>query len=446
MIIEITKKQNEFIKAGADEVLFGGAAGGGKSFGQITDAFLCALKKKGSRQIIFRRTFPELERSIIRTCLELFPASTYKYNAAKHTMRFKSGSLIDFGYLDGDGDCVKYQSAEYDIVRFDELTHFSEYQYLYMLSRCRGANNFEKQIKSTSNPGGPGHSWVKRRFIENAPPGKLFDSETGTRIFIPSKIDDNHFLMQKDRGYKKRLLNLPEREKRALLFGDWDIFDGQYFAEFNRDVHVIKPFVLPDWYKHYAAIDYGLDMLAAYFIAVDIHGRGYVYKEVYERGLIVSEAAAELKKAENGEKITAYFAPPDLWGRVKDSGKSIASLFFENGIYLTAAKNNRVDGWLCVKEWLKISKDETGQEASRLRIFEPCVNLIRTMPAIAVDRNNPNDCAGEPHELTHAPDAIRYFCMSYVKGAKPPARLPDRNRVFGETKLPDFIEYGNRKE
>ena len=145
--IEITGKQMQFIRAEADEVLFGGAAGGGKSYGQLIDAFLYAMKYPGSKQIIFRRTFPELDKSIIRTALEVFPQDVFRYNASSHTGRFSNGSILDFGYCDNERDVYRYQSAEFDVIRFDELTHFTEEMYIYMMSRLRGANEFPKICK-----------------------------------------------------------------------------------------------------------------------------------------------------------------------------------------------------------------------------------------------------------------------------------------------------------
>ena len=196
----ITEKQNLFIQAKADEVLYGGCAGGGKSFGQIIDALLNALKYPGIKQLILRTTFPELERSLIMTSLEVIPKSLYKYNSSNHKMKFNNGSLIEFGYLTSDKDVTQYQSAEYDIIRFDELTHFSEYQYLYMLSRVRGVNKFPKQIKSSTNPGSIGHQWVKDRFINSMPENTITDFDGRTRIFIPARVQENKFpfLMDSD--------------------------------------------------------------------------------------------------------------------------------------------------------------------------------------------------------------------------------------------------------
>lgn len=195
MRLALTKKQKAFIDAREDEVLFGGAAGGGKSFGQVADALIFALRYPGSKQLILRRTFAELDKSLIRLSLSLYPKEIYSFNSSSHCGKFINGSIIDFGYCAGELDVYQYQSAEYDVVRFDELTHFTESQYLYLISRVRGANDFPKQVKSTTNPGGIGHGWVKARFVDRSE-GKPFMGEDGLmRVFIPSLLTDNKFLM-----------------------------------------------------------------------------------------------------------------------------------------------------------------------------------------------------------------------------------------------------------
>jgi len=449
MDIEITEKQDLFINSQAFETLFGGAAGGGKSYGQLVDALLYALKYPKSKQIIFRRTFPDLERSIIRTSLEFYPKEVASYNSSKHIWRFKNGSIIDFGYIDNENDVYQYQSAEYDVIRFDELTHFTEYMYVYMISRCRGANPYPKYIKSSTNPGGVGHSWVKERFIDIGEPNTIHnikqeDGTTTSRIFIPSLVQDNLFLMANDPDYLKRLQNLPEKEKKALLYGEWDIFDGQFFTEFKRDIHVCKPFEIPKTWRIFRTRDYGLDMCACYWIALDWNMNAYVYKELYESNLIVSEAARKINEMTT-EDIYCDYAPPDLWNRNRDTGKSTSDIFAESGQYLTKADNNRVTGWLAVHEWLKVIEDEQGQKTCKLHIFSNCVNLIRTLPAVQHDEKNPNDVANEPHELTHAPDALRYFCTMYQLPKSIKIQLPDGN--YTKTELEDlgYINLTTRK-
>ncbi|MBQ6895852.1 MAG: phage terminase large subunit [Oscillospiraceae bacterium] len=437
MKIEITKKQQEFINSTADEVLFGGAAGGGKSYGQLIDAFLYAMKYPRSKQLILRRTLPELEKSLIRVCLGLFDGSIYRYNAAKHTGTFSNGSIIDFGYCDRENDVYKYQSAEYDIIRFDELTHFTEDMYIYLMSRLRGTNSYPKQIKSSTNPGGVGHSWVKERFIDRCCNG-IFSDENGTRQFIPAKVSDNSFLMKNDKGYINRLNRLGEKDRRALLYGDWDIFDGQYFSEFRRSIHVVRPFSIPKHWKRYFTMDYGLDMFAGYFIAVDTQGKAYVYREIYKPNLIISAAAKEIIAA--GEKdISVYYAPPDLYSRRQDTGKSVAEIFAEHGILLAKSENSRVQGWYNLKEWLTPYKDEVGNITANMVIFENCTNLIRTLPALTFDRTNPNDVAVHPHEITHAPDAIRYFVSGRPSPALPRTAEDEENSY--DRQIEHFIDY-----
>ena len=422
----ITKKQDAFIKATdiAFETLFGGAAGGGKSYGQLIDALLFALKYPKSKQIIFRRTFPDLEKSIIRSSLEVYPRKVAEYNSSKHVWTFKNGSIVDFGYIDHEKDVYQYQSAEYDIIRFDELTHFTEYMYTYMISRCRGANDYPKGIKSSTNPGGIGHTWVKKRFIDIGEPNKVHkvklnpdEDEESTRIFIPSLVQDNKFLLEKDPEYVKRLDNLPEKERKALKYGDWDIYDGQYFGEFTRRVHVIEPFVIPEYWKRYISLDYGLDKFAVLFIAVNTYGKAYVYNYIHKDNLIVSEAAQTLKSYMRRIKYDAIYAPTDLWATDRHTGKSTAEVFRDNGVDLTQASRARITGWYAVKEYLKISKrrnEQTGdiELYSKLAIFNTVLPLIEYLPEIQHDDKNVNDCAIEPHELTHICDALRYFCIS----------------------------------
>ena len=410
MDLQITKKQQTFINATADETLYGGAAGGGKSYGQLIDALLYALKYSGSRQLILRNSFPELNRSLILVSITLFPVGVCAYNQSTHVWKFKNKSIIEFGYLENDGDVQQYQSAEYDVIRFDELTHFTEFQYTYMISRLRGANDFPKQMKSTSNPGSKGHVWVKTRFIDPVVPEQVHVDETGrTFVFIPAKVQENKFLMDADPGYVKRLEQLSENDRKALLDGDWDIFEGQYFTEFRRDTHVIDPFIIPTDWRRYITLDYGLDMLAAYWIAVDSHQKAYVYKELYQSNLIISDAAKEILRVNGNDKIYQNLAPPDLWNRRQESGKSAAELFNDNGLMLYPANNNRVQGWYNLKEWLKPYSDEQSIKTASLVITKNCINLIRTLPQLQCDERNPNDVSTEPHEITHAPDAIRYF-------------------------------------
>ena len=414
--LSVTRKQRAFIDAREDEVLFGGAAGGGKSYGQVVDALLFALRYPKSKQLILRRTYAELDKSLIRVALALYPREIFTLNSSSHTGRFKNGSCIDFGYCAHENDVYHYQSSEYYVISLDYLTHFTRMQYLYLLSRVRGANDFPKQIKSSTNPGGIGHSWVKERFVDPAPSGEPFLDERGSgRIFIPAYLDDNHFLNAKDPDYRRRLESLPDRERRALLHGDWNIFEGQYFTEFSAKEHVIEPFPIPDSWRKYRTIDYGLDRLAVLWIAISDEGVSYVYREFCESGLPISAAArAILDNTPEGEEIYATLAPPDLWSRSQETGKTKASLFLENGVNFTRTSNDRECGWLAIKELLR----DTGK-GIRLKIFRNCQEIIRTLPALCIDRLRPTDCATEPHEITHAPDALRGYAIFHTRPSEP---------------------------
>lgn len=413
--LSVTKKQKAFIDATESEVLFGGAAGGGKSFGQVTDALLFALKYPCSKQLILRRTFAELEKSLIRTTLALYPREIFSFNSSQHVGKFTNGSIIDFGYCREENDVYQYQSAEYDVIRFDELTHFTEHQYIYLISRIRGSNTYPKQIKSTTNPGGVGHSWVKERFIDPAPAGVRFIGENRlSRIFLPSMLSDNRFLLSGDPDYEKRLMLLPERERKALLYGDWNIFEGQYFSEFDPRIHISTPHEIPSHWRRYRTVDYGLDRLACLWIAVSPDGHATVYREYCASDLPISLAAKEITdRTPRGEDIYATLAPPDLWSRGQESGKSKATLFSEYGVVFTKTSNDRECGWLAIKELLRPTED-----GAPLTIFSTCTELIRCLPALTRDKIRPTDCSSEPHDITHAPDALRGFAIYYTRPEK----------------------------
>ena len=438
MRFRLAPRQIDFVNAESFEVLFGGAAGGGKSFAQIFDAVYFAYRFARSSQLILRKTMPELERTLIRTLLGTYPMQWYKYNSTDRKCFFENGSIVEFGYCGKENDVYRYQSAEYDVIRFDELTHFSEHMYTYLISRVRGTNGYPKQLKSSTNPGGVGHGWVKERFIDIGAPDTEHSFPGGTRMFLPATVEDNLFLMNRDPAYKTRLLNLGERERRALLLGDWNIADGRYFDEWNRDIHVIKPFTIPDCWPRWFAMDYGLDMLAGYWIATDSEGRAYVYRELYEANHIISSAAKRIIELTD-ESICGYIAPPDLWNRRQDTGRCAAEIFLDSGIALTKAPAARVSGWLEMKERLKPQIDSSGNLSAKLVFFDTCINAIRCVPALIRDIGNPNDCATQPHEVTHAPDAIRYFVASRL-AAEPENKTKNKNTRRDQ--LTNLLEYG----
>lgn len=344
------------------------------------------------------------------------------------------------GYIATEGDVQQYQSAEYDVIRFDEMTHFTETQYTYMISRVRGVNRFPKHVKCSANPGSVGHANAKSRFIDIGAPMQVHQCVGGSRLFIPAKLEDNPFLMEADPEYEERMKNLPREVYMALREGNWDYYVGQYFTEFQRETHVTEPFEIPAYWRRYVAIDYGLDMLAAYWVAVDEAENAVVYREVYEPNLIIPEAAKRLREANGGEGITAWFAPGDLWNRRQETGRSVADIFAEEGVYLSRVSNGRVAGWYELKRRLQPVPDEFGRLRPRMRFFSTCLNLIRTLPGLQHDEKHPNDTAREPHELTHAPDAIRYFC----DGCPLPAEAPeprDYDNITYEEEIGNVMDF-----
>lgn len=198
---------------------------------------------------------------------------------------------------------------------------------------------------------------------------------------------------------------------------------GRMFPTFDVSRHVCEPFPIPDGWRIYSAMDYGYDMLAHYKIAVDNERNCYVFHEIYQSEQIVSDAARLIKESDsdaNGPwKVPSVrLAPPDLFAREMTSGKSQAQGFYENGITLTKSSNDRETGWLYVKELLKEYPRGDGATAPKLKIFSTCRHLIRTMQTLLINEKNPRDAAKEPHELTHAPDALRYFAIWWFEPAE----------------------------
>ena len=406
------EKQYIFHSCNADEVIYGGAKGGGKSYALVHDCLAYALENPGCYCYLFRESYDALESNLIDTWIMNVPRVLYTYTVNNHLVKMINGSKIYFRYIRNKDDARKYNGRSIDYIGVDELTFFDEEWIQVLLSCLRSPRGFKPVFKGTCNPGGRGHAWVKERYVNGTDYGEkeIIDKISHNKIaFIPATVRDNTVLMDNDPAYIRRLENLPEAQREAYLNGNWDIFEGQYFPEFDYKIHTIDPLkVIPEGWTKYVTLDYGLDMLAAYVVMIDEQEQAYVTKEIYKSGLKVS-AAAQLIKGKFGDGIERYIAPPDLWNKHSDTGRSTAEIFYENGIILSKAQNDRVQGWNDLREWLNPYNDEHGVPRSRLQIYRTCKNLIRCLPQLQYDDKNPNDCAKEPHEITHAPDAIRYF-------------------------------------
>ncbi len=402
-----SEPQQEFFASRCKYTAYGGARGGGKTWASSRKAIGGALRWPGIKILMIRREYDDMRNSLIEPMLAILPQEIATYNGTLNIIYFINGSTIKFGNMPGYGAAVagKYQGQEYDWIFMEEATQFTEQEFRGLGACLRGVNKIPKRFYLTCNPGGVGHHWVKRLFVSR-------EFRTGENpadyCFIKATVEDNKDLMESSPDYVQALDLLPEDIRNAHRYGDWDALAGTYFSEFRPELHTCKPFQIPDEWPRYRAFDYGLDMFACLWIAVDFSGRCYVYREYCESDLVVSDAARVMRACTPPEERVSFtIAPPDMWNRQKDSGKNMAELFMQNGIGLLKASNSRIQGWLALKELMKLRKD--GKPG--LIIFSDCKSLIEFLPALQHDTKNPSDCAKEPHEITHAPDALRYFAV-----------------------------------
>lgn len=413
-------KQQEFLEATEKYVMFGGARGGGKSWVVREKAKRLALYWAGIKILIIRKTYTDLRENHILPISASLPPVLAPYKEKDKSFCFINGSRIKCSYFANDSDALQYQGQEYDVIFLEEATQFTEMVFNVLKACLRGANRYPKRMYLTCNPDGVGFMWVKRLFVDREYTEKEKPEEYR---FIQSLITDNQKLIDNDPDYLDQLDSLPEGMRERWRYGSWDFAAGQYFREFRREIHVIEPFKIPSEWRRYRAIDYGLDGLACLWIAVDSTGKAYVYKEKCGSNLSIGEAAeAIINQTERDEEIYCTLAPPDLWNRSQESGKSRAILFGENGVHFTQTNNDREAGWLSIKELLRTNKD--GEP--RLQIFRNCTELIKCIPALLIDEKRPSDCKKEPHQYTHAPDALRYFAIYWHRPGEVVDNTPRR--------------------
>lgn len=421
------KKQEEFFTSTKRHIAYGGARGGGKSWAMRRKFILLCLQYPGLQCLLLRRTLPELrENHQLPLQRELY--GFVKYNSDEKSFTFPNGSRIRLGYCDTEADVFQYQGQEYDVIGLEEATHFTETQKDFLITCNRSVRtDFKPRMYYTSNPGNVGHNWFKRLFIDRE---YRNNEKTEDYEFIQALVYDNTVLMESNPEYVTSLENLPEDMKKAMLYGDWNVFEGQFFQEFNSVYHVVEPFEIPNNWEIYRTLDYGLDMCACYFIAQSPDNNFYVIDEIYESELIVSNAAAKIKEMEAriirpdlnpGRTLRMGIAPGDIWNRDGVTGKSAADIFHENGVEWVEGNRDRVNGWLSLKEMMKIvevTDTLTGEKVLKpqLQIFNTCTNLIRTLPQLQRDPLKKNDVSKQPHEVTHAGDAIRIFAMYWISG------------------------------
>lgn len=404
-------KQKEFFLAKTKYVAFGGARGGGKSWAVREKAKRLALKWAGIKILIIRKTYTDLRDNHILPLRAELPPEVAVYKEQDKSFEFVNKSRIKCSYFSSDGDALQYQGQEFDVIFLEEATQFAENVFNVLKACLRGANSFPKRMYLTCNPDGVGFLWVKRLFVSR-------EYEEGENpadyTFIQSLVTDNEILLHSNPDYVKQLDSLPPEMRARWRYGSWDVAEGQYFPEFRRDIHTCDPFPIPDGWRRYRTMDYGLDMFAAYWIAVDNNNECYVYREYCKPDLPISEAAREMiDRTDPAEDIYCTLAPPDMWNRSQETGKSKALLFSEAGLEISKSNNDREAGWLAIKELLKVREDGT----ARLHIFSTCTRLIKDLPSLLRDDKRPTDVANEPHEITHAPDSLRYFAIYWTRPA-----------------------------
>ena len=419
--------QTEFLAAGETDVLYGGAAGGGKSYAMLVDPLRYA-HKAAHRALILRRSMPEL-RELIDKSRELYPRAFpgCKYREVEKLWTFPSGAKIEFGFLERDADVYRYQGQAYSWIGFDEITHqATEFGWNYLASRLRTTDpEIIPYMRCTANPGGVGAHWVKKRYIDPSPPNCGFKGSDGiTRKFIPARLDDNPYLAT-DGRYEQMLKSLPDVQRKQLLEGNWDVAEGAAFTEFSPPMHVITPFEIPLHWQRIKGIDYGYaSESCCVWGAVDpSDGTLIIYRELYRKGMTGEELAQMLTNMEIEDPMSiSGVLDTACWSRTGHTGPTIAEALIRSGHKLRPADKNRIAGKIQIHEYLKIQ--QSGRP--RLQIFNTCPNLIRELQSIPLDKSNPEDV--DTHASDHAYDALRYLIMSRPRIQDPMSRMREFQR------------------
>ena len=436
--------QYSFLAAPEKEVLYGGAAGGGKSFAMLMDLLRYA-NNGNHRALLLRRTLAELTELIDKS-KQVYPRAFpgAKFKESTKTWVFPSGATALFSYVDQDDDVYRYQGMAFSWIGIDELGHYpSPFVWNYLRSRLRTTDpEIDTYMRATANPGGVGGWWIKKMFVDPAPPDEPFfatDIENGRtlvfggtherageplfrRKFIPARLTDNPYLMQ-DGEYETMLMSLPEVQRKRLLEGDWNVTEGAVFSEFNTQVHVVEPEELPYNWIRVRACDYGFSSPSCVLWgAIDWDGCIWIYRELYQTRLTAEELAKVILELEAFDpNMHVSVLDKSCWNKT-GLGKSIAQTMIEQGLRWLPSNSDRMQGKQEVHRRLLI--DDYGQP--RLRIFNTCTNLVRTLPSLPMSKTNSEDVDTKAED--HAYDALRYMFMN--QQTTRPSSLP-----FGMTHL-----------
>lgn len=458
MRVELHKKQCEAFASPATELLYGGAAGGGKSFYLRVSAIRWCLSVPGCQVYLFRRTHPDLRanhlrgpRNLHELLADLKGAGTVCWHESSHEFRFANGSVLKLAHLQHEHDVEKYQGAEIHVLIMDELTHFTHHQYRFLRSRVRLAGLAVPEplagrlprIECASNPGSVGHGWVKAAWVKAAPPGIIWHAgaEEGgmRRQYIPARLSDNPTLINEDPDYMARLSGLGTPELvRAMRDGDWDIVAGQAFEQFRVDRHVVEPFPVPTNWTRFRSMDWGSSkpFSIGWWAVADGSDPRYPagalirYREWYgweghaDKGLrLTSAQVAEGIRAREkpGERIAYSVADPAVFGN--HDGPSVAERMAAAGVLFKRGANDRRAGY---QELRGRIAGEDGRPM--LYVFSTCTDgFLRTLPDLVMDQNNPEDV--DTSQEDHVYDEVRYACMSRPFAAsKDPEKTRRRDR------------------